>query len=342
MLVPGGFPKLRADRCDLAAGIECGAVNLEVLGTGRERLPGFGGEGFDRDGRKLMAVAQGEVCDEAERAPVRFVGLGGESRGEQAGEVDHIDCGAEPDSQCQAVDRIGNREDLAPGVGGVQSAEVPCLPVRGEEGGVVGFYPVGDSGESVAEREPGGILPAGAWFGGCLCQDGSGGLDGEDRAQQTRHAPRRQFMARFCRERSECDQILGELFGRGLGKRLQQAPGLRHKVWNGDREFVASTELVDEDRFLGVGCERVPPRHLDEKGEAVGERGVEWLRTMVGGLVVGILVRRRVHRRPAVTEFFETDPLDAPLMDDGKELVLEFRARAADFIDENHLRVPDR
>jgi len=104
--------------------------------------------------------------------------------------------------------------------------------------------------------------------------------------------------------------------------------------------------LVGEEFLLLRGGEIGPARHLEEKREPVGERGIERFGAEVGvGLVVlvaGVEARRRIHGGPAVAEFLERDALDAALVDDGEELVLEVGARAAQFVDEDDLRVPDR
>ena len=106
---------------------------------------------------------------------------------------------------------------------------------------------------------------------------------------------------------------------------------------------MAARELVGEDlRAVGVG-EGVPVWNGQYVREAVGEGRVERLRTEIEALVVlkFLLGRRRVHRRPAVDEVVERASLYALVVYDGEELVLEFGACAADFVDEDDLCVPD-
>lgn len=48
-----------------------------------------------------------------------------------------------------------------------------------------------------------------------------------------------------------------------------------------------------------------------------------------------------IHGGPAVDEFFEQQALDAALVDDGEELVLQVRAAARDLVDEYRFGTPD-
>ena len=112
-------------------------------------------------------------------------------------------------------------------------------------------------------------------------------------------------MSRLGGQWSQCDQILGELFGRRLVKDLKNATGFCNQIGNRDGKFMASPELVDQNSLAGLIGERVPPGHLDKKCEAVGESRIERFGTMIGWGVVGVLIRRGIHRRPAVAEFLE-------------------------------------
>ena len=132
--------------------------------------------------------------------------------------------------------------------------------------------------------------------------------------------------------RPKCAVDLGE----DGAARLDRRPELRR---GGRGDVLARTE--DHLLLLSL-AEPFPCRHLGDEREAVGESRVEGLRTAVGVRFGLVVARGRVHRRPAVKQALEEDALDAALVHDREELVLQVGPAARDLVEENRLRVPDR
>ena len=112
------------------------------------------------------------------------------------------------------------------------------------------------------------------------------------------------------------------------------------------RRCIRRRQSAADDAAARLGRQILERRQRDHEGETVGERGVERerpridLRVVVGRGIGGR--RRRVHRRPAVTQPLEREALHPLLVDDGEELVLHLRTAAADLVEEDALRVPQR
>ena len=96
---------------------------------------------------------------------------------------------------------------------------------------------------------------------------------------------------------------------------------------------------LDDGDLFGL-AQRGPARHLDDEGKAVRQRGVERLRAEIA--VILVIARRRVHRGPAIAEPFERQSLYPPLVDDREQLVLDVRPAAADLVEDDGARPPDR
>jgi hypothetical protein len=109
---------------------------------------------------------------------------------------------------------------------------------------------------------------------------------------------------------------------------------LRGEIRQDRRRVLAADQLLLE----GMG-ELLPVRDFDDERKTVGERGVEGFGA---GIDCGVIPGGgRIHRRPAMLQIGEWEPLNAALMDDGEELVLDLGAAAGDFVEENSLRAPD-
>ena len=74
-------------------------------------------------------------------------------------------------------------------------------------------------------------------------------------------------------------------------------------------------------------AELVPRGHLHHEGKAVGECLVHRFGVPIT-LIVVHLAQRRVHSGPAIDQLVQRDPLHPPLVDDGKQLVLQVGAAA--------------
>lgn len=175
-------------------------------------------------------------------------------------------------------------------------------------------------------------------------EDVTRGVDGECAPQEHRCPARRDVVVRGAELWDEREDVGREARRQFGDERFVAGAGLSDECANRDGELVSSRKLVGKDVPLLGRREVGPVRHGEDVGEPVGERGVERLRAEVerGVFAVQVVIRRRrVHRGPAVDEMREGAALDAALVDDGKELVLQFRARAADLVDEDDLGVPD-
>ena len=140
----------------------------------------------------------------------------------------------------------------------------------------------------------------------------------------------------------EGDEVFRKFLRRILSEHIQETAGFCNQIRNGHGKLMAPAELIQQHGLAGVIRECIPPRHFDEKGKAVGKRGIKRLRPVVDRFRFRLLVGRRIHRRPAVAEFFQSDALDAPFVNDREEFVLKLGAGPADLVDEDDLRFPYR
>ncbi len=95
------------------------------------------------------------------------------------------------------------------------------------------------------------------------------------------------------------------------------------------------------DQREAIGGAQVGQRgQLDHVRESIRERRIERQRALVRVVRIGVGRDRRVHRRPAVAELRQREPLHALLVDHREELVLRLGAAARDLVEEHALARP--
>lgn len=140
--------------------------------------------------------------------------------------------------------------------------------------------------------------------------------------------------------RFERQEVVAEIrWTRAQG--LEVTPPLREKIRKVRLECVSAFEPVKQDRaFVAIG-QVAPIWDLDQEAESVRKCGIEGLDAVIDIVAPSVIGGGRVHCGPAVFQIPKRDALDAPLVDNGEQFVLEVWAGPIDLIEKHHLRIPD-
>ena len=102
-------------------------------------------------------------------------------------------------------------------------------------------------------------------------------------------------------------------------------------------------EAAADHAAARLGRQIVQRRQMQHEAEPIRQRRVERERPDIDVQLIGhVRRRRRVHRRPAVAQRVQRDALHALLVDDREELVLHLGPAAADLVEKDTLRAPER
>ena len=214
--------------------------------------------------------------------------------------------------------------------------------MRGDQGALVQGPCLGDLGDAMAQRHKGGRVPIRITPCSFL-QNNPGRLNRQDVSVQYGDTPGGEVNVSITQKAFQTDQVIVQGRRWCLLKRHKELPDFADQFIGWHWKFMFPTELIRKDGpLLGI-CEILPGGCGNQKGEPIRQGGIQWFGPKIELLINVQVIRawRRVHRRPPIAQAFQSDSLHTALMDDGEQLVLQFRAGAVDFVDEHHLRIPD-
>ena len=339
--VTGRVSERAAQVRDFAATVELLAIDLVGRHRRLQHAGQLRGQRFGRCGRNLPGRPQLQVEGERERRPELTVGLRRHGFQHEAGEIGFGERKPGLARDDHPLNRVGDVEQLLPRIAVLQPSDVPRLPVQGEQSATVNRA-AGEAGVAVRDGQKQSGLPLGDKMplAGFLCQSHPCGVDAERGPVEHGEPPARQPRAACPHLRFQRHKVAAEI--RRLGaEQLESRGRAGHQGRDIDRELMAAAKLVGQQHvFVGL-AEVAPVRHLDQKAKPVRERRVERLGPEIN-FAGGLIIRRwGIHGRPAVAEFFQLHPLHPFFVDDGKELVLQVRPGAVQFVNEDHLGLPD-
>ena len=120
----------------------------------------------------------------------------------------------------------------------------------------------------------------------------------------------------------------------------RRSPAESARPVHGDRGASRELAAAADQRDAIRRSEIRQRRQFDHVGESIRERGIERQRALVAFFWIGVCGERRIHRRPAVAQLRQREPLDALLVDHREQLVLRLRTAARDLVQEHTLARP--